>query len=236
MPTMTPAELANKLGITTGAITKKAQRMKANGALNGYAGGFGINKELPAEVVAFYLGGDKPEPKVIKPPVKPKEVIEFTEKPLVLPVPEAPKHPEPVPTQSASQEEAKPFDLGEFFFFHPTAHFLYVCVLLCCSAYVFGELVELVFPKNSMEVFVKWMYYVAGFLVMASGIMIGRNFNRVFKTDSDTWRTVWLFFFFTLELAVECCYIFYDANFEFSGLVIAVMRPSGLLAYSILYK
>ena len=225
---MTPKELSAITGVSPASITTKARRMKSKGALNGYAGGFGINKELPAEVVAFYLGGDKPEP---KPTPKPVPVI-------AAPLVEKPK-PEPLkidPVVSEPQEEVKPFDLGEFFFFHPTAHFLYVCVLLCCSAYVFGELVELVFPENSMEVFVKWMYYVAGFLVMASGIMIGRNFNRVFKTDSDTWRTVWLFFFFTLELAVECCYIFYDAKFEFSGLVIAIMRPSGLLAYSILYK
>lgn len=237
---MTAKDLSPQLGISAASIATKTRRM-------GYAG-IGQNGELPQDVIDYYLPNAGHQQSDVK-EVATVEVMEVAAPEEIKPVIKAaPEKIEPKQTKQTKQtkvdkaetkplphvENSDPFDPGAWLFFHPAAQFLYVCILLSCGAYVFGSLAALVFPE-SLSPFTQWMFYAAGFLVEASGIMISRSYKHKDKWDDAT--TVWIFLIvlFSMELWVEYSYMFFSSPFSFSGLAIVILRPFGQLAYSYMY-
>lgn len=234
---LTPTELAEKVGVSAGGITTKARRMKKYGELNGYDGGFGINKPLPQQVVDYYLAKvgevERKEPKVIESPVKSKEVVSFTEHPVKLPTP-TPVEGKPEPT-APEPEQKELFDLGELVFFHPSAKFFYVLVLIIGQAWIFSSLAERVYQEKENHLPFAALF-VFGLLIEFGGIMLSKVFSSKIN-KSDEIGNLWLFVFALWQILVDLSYFkLIGPHSDLIGqYIVAVSVPLGILAYSVIY-
>lgn len=256
---MTPAELAAIKGITVDAVTRKARRMRDDGQLNGYDGGFGKDKPLPKEVVAFYLNGSQSEPVGEKAKAEPVKA-NFPESPNI---PKSPvkaksqtKQTKPAPAKSEPEEvqqvksanngtvkealasppvESKQqFDLGEWVLFHPSAQFLFVVVILGAGAYIFASLAARLYPGDFTEL-TFCLFFGVGFLVDASGIIFAKSYQKKDRWDDAGLVHFLLAVLLIVQVWIESSYMFYDSSFTWSGLAVVLVRPLGQFIYSEMY-
>lgn len=244
---LTAVALADLVQAKDTSIMGKCRRM-------GFKG-YSKHSKLPQEVVDFYLaksgeaktdaapqqlqleqlevesvlvGGDpeEAEPPAPKNPRLPKSQT---------PAPPPPKKPAPEPAKQS--EPTPPFDLGEWLFFHPTARFVYVSILIAIQAFIFASLADREMPNKFGNVtFVAFM--VAGFVIGTAGIMIAKNMGRIFGqryTDNRLVNT-WLATFFIFDLAIDYSYLFESwEDITFGGVMIGLAVPLGILAHSANY-
>lgn len=219
---MTPIQLSQTIGITPDAIMTQARRMKRSGALNGYDNGFGRNKELPEEVIDFYQKGEPQKAKDEKP--KPQEAKKDKSVPQEAITPRE---------EVVEEKQGELFDLGELVFFHPSAKFFYVLVLICCQSWIFASLAEEVYKGNDNHLSFAALF-ICGLLVEFGGVMLSKVYG---KGGDREIGNVWLFVFAAWQIIVDLSYFGLLGSYSdtIGKYVIAVSVPLGILVYSVIY-
>lgn len=212
--------------------------------------GWSIAKELGDEFVNHVLkssSDDTPKPKPnrkTEPKAEPQKEVqtEPENKPDSEPEPNRTKSEEPEPqtepkpdVKQAEPNQPEPFDLGELVFFHPSAKFIYVFILILGQAWVFASLAERVYEKE--ENHLPFMaLFVFGVIVEFGGIMLSKVFGRSVGGDTEV-ANVWLFAFLVWQIAVDMSYfkLFGSWSDSIGQYVIAISLPLGILVYSVIY-
>lgn len=211
--------------------------------------GWSQSKELGDDFVNYILkssSDDAPKPKPNRKPrtkTEPKESVQTETKPKPTPElkPEEPQTEpdqtdEPKPVELKSEpHQTKPFDLGELVFFHPSAKFVYVFILILGQAWVFASLAERVYEKEENHLPFLALF-VFGVIVEFGGIMLSKVFGKSVNGDEEI-ANVWLFAFLVWQIAVDMSYfkLFGSWSDTIGQYVIAISLPLGILVYSVIY-
>lgn len=191
------------------------------------------------EVESVLVGGDPEETAPPPAPKNPRLPKSQTPSPPPPPktAPNQPREQAPAPGPAKQAEPTPPFDLGEWLFFHPTARFVYVSILIAIQAFIFASLADREMPNKFGDVtFAAFM--VAGFVIGTAGIMIAKNMGRIIgeKYVDNKHVNIWLATFFIFDLAIDYSYLFQSwEDITFGGVMIGIAVPLGILAHSANY-